>query len=216
LKGPTAFGFLMIAGFSPKDVYLNPCCYSGTIEIEAALYATRTSHKFYSKSFPFMRLHDAINGTDSNHWDKFFGAIDKERLSELKSKKFSITGSDRLLSSITAAAKNAKIAGMEQFVDFRRIDHDWMDIKFEEASLDRIISFIPGSSKHDKNISKEYKEIFYQAEYILKPEGKLVIMCLSKDLLMQSSIEYFDIDHELLAYSGSQVMHILFFKRKNK
>jgi 23S rRNA G2445 N2-methylase RlmL len=216
LKGPTAFGLLMIAEFNPKDVYLNPCCYSGTIEIEAALYATHTSHRFYNKSFPFMKLHDAINGTESNQWDKFFSAIDKERLSEAKSKKFSITGSDRLLSSITAAGKNAKIAGMEQFLDFRRIDHDWMDIKFEENSIDRIVSFIPGSSKHDKNISKEYKEIFYQAEYILKKDGKLVIMCLSKDLLISASTEYFDLDHELVAHSGAQIMFVLFFKRKNK
>jgi len=226
LKGPTAFGLLMIAGFNPKDIYLNPCCYSGTLEIEAALYATHTSHRFYSKSFPFMKLHDILNSavdgakntenTGSNHWDKFFSSIDKERLSEAKSKKFSITGSDKLLSSIAAGTKNAKIAGMEQFIDFRRIDHDWMDIKFEENSIDKIITFIPGSSKHDKNISKEYKEIFYQAEYILKKNGRLVVMCLSKDLLIQSSSEYFDVDHEMQAHSGAQVMHILFFKRKNK
>jgi len=70
LKGPTAFGLLMSAGYTPKDVYLNPYCYAGTLEIEAALYATRTSHRFYNKSFPFMRLSSSID--TAIDWDKFF------------------------------------------------------------------------------------------------------------------------------------------------
>jgi len=217
LKGPTAFGFLMLAGYKSTDAYLNPCCYSGTIEIEAALYASNLSHRFYNKSFPFMKFSIA-EGID---WDKFFKKIDDERIDIDKSGRMdmtacSITGSDKLLSSISAATKNAKIAGVESLIDFRRVDLDWMDIKYEEASLDKIISFIPGSSKHDKNLAKDYKQIFYQSEYILKKKGLLVIMCLSKDLLIQSSSVYFDLDHEVLVHSGGQMMHVLFFKRKNK
>jgi 23S rRNA G2445 N2-methylase RlmL len=211
LKGPTAFGLLMLANYKSKDVYLNPCCYSGTLEIEAALYATSSSHRFYSKSFPFMKFSD----NDGVDWDKFFKKIDDERMTDKKDMIFSITGSDKLLSSISAATKNAKIAGVESMIDFRRVDLDWMDIKYEEASIDKIISFIPGSSKHDKNLVKDFKQIFYQAEYILKKSGKLVIMCLSKDLLIQSSSEYFDVDHEVTVHSGSQAMHVLFFKRKD-
>ena len=90
-----------------------------------------------------------------------------------------------------------------------------MDIKFEEDSVNKIITFIPGSSKHDKHLIKDFKQIFYQAEYILKNAGKLVIMCLSKDLLIQSASEHFDVDHEVTVHSGGQVMHVLFFKRKN-
>jgi len=211
LKGPTAFGLLMLAGYNPKDVYLNPCCYSGILEIEAALYSTRTSHRFYDKTFPFTKLSRVINDLSDDYWDKFFKKIDNEMII---GKKFPITGSDKLLSSITAATKNAKVAGMESVIDFRRIDFDWMDIKFEEDTVDKIISFIPGSSKHDKNILKDFKQIFYQAEYILKAAGKLVIMCLSKDLLIQSSTEYFDLDYEVIVYSGAQMMYVLFFKRK--
>ena len=74
----------------------------------------------------------------------------------------------------------------------------------------------PGSSKHDKNLLKDFKQLFYQAEYILKDSGKLVVMCLSKDLLIQSSDEYFDVDHELMVHSGAQAMHVLFFKKKIK
>jgi len=40
-------------------------------------------------------------------------------------------------------------------------------------------------------------------------------MCLSKDLLIEASKEYLDLDHESTVYSGSQVMYILFFKKKD-
>jgi 23S rRNA G2445 N2-methylase RlmL len=203
LKGPTAFGLLMLAEYVVKDSYLNPQCYSGTIEIEAALYATNISHRFYNKSFPFMKFFD-------KDWDKVFKKLDSERVD----KKFPITGSDPLLSSITAATKNAKIAGVESYIDFRRIDLDWMDIKYEEKSIDKIISFIPGSSKHDKHLVKGFKQIFYHAEYILKDSGVAIIMCLSKDLLIESSIEHFSLDHELSVNSGGQLMRVLFFKKK--
>ncbi|MGV8171287.1 MAG: hypothetical protein ACP5OA_01165 [Candidatus Woesearchaeota archaeon] len=212
LKGPTAFGLLMSAGYIPKDVYLNPYCYAGTLEIEAALYATRTSHRFYNKSFPFMRLSSSID--TAIDWDRFFKKVDDERISDKAEMNFSITGSDKLLGSITAATKNAKIAGVISAIDFRRIDLDWMDIKFEEKTVDKIVSFIPGSSKHDKNLVKDFKQVFYQAEYILKDSGIMVVMCLSKDLLIEASKEYLDIYKETVVHSGSQVMHILFFRKK--
>jgi 23S rRNA G2445 N2-methylase RlmL len=214
LKGTTAFGLLMLAGYKPKDVYLNPCCYSGTIEIEAALYGAQLSPRFYNKSFPFMKLANAINNISDNYWDNFFKKIDDERVDKLVENKFSITGSDKLLSSISAATKNAKIAGVESLIDFRRIDFDWMDIKFEENTVDTMISFIPGSSKNDKYLVKEFKEIFYQAEYILKKSGRFTIMCLSKDLLISSSKEYFDLEHEIIVHSGGQMMYVLSFKKK--
>ena len=217
LKGPTAFGLLMLAGYKPTDVYLNPCCYSGTIEIEAALYATKTSHRLYNKSFPVIKLLNLLNNTEGIYWDNFFKHIDNERIENKQTdKQYSITGSDKLLSSISAATKNAKIAGVESYTNFRRIDFDWMDIKYEENSFDKIITFIAGSSKHDKKIVKDLDQIFYQAEYILKKSGKLIIMCLSKELLIKSSDKYFDLDNELNVHSGGQMMYVLFFKRKAK
>jgi 23S rRNA G2445 N2-methylase RlmL len=221
LKGTSAFGLLMMSGYNSDEGYLNPCCYSGTMEIEAGLYVSNTSHRFYNKSFPFTKLSNAVYGTNNESWDKFFKRIDSERISNdggLK-REFSITGSDKLLSGITASVKNAKIAGVESFINFRRIDLDWMDIKFEEKSVDRIITFIPGSSKHDKSLPKEYKELFYQAEYILqnsRKESNLIIMCLSTELLLEASKEYFILSREHVVYSGSQEMHILFFNKKKK
>ena len=92
---------------------------------------------------------------------------------------------------------------------------DWMDIKFEKNTLDKMISFVPGASSRDeKKLSKDFKQLFYQADYILKKSGAVVMMCLSKDLLIQNSIEFFDVIEELEVHSGGQMMYVLFFKKK--
>ncbi len=205
IKGTTAFGLLMLSGYDTDTSYLNPFCYSGTMEIEAALYSCNKPHRFYNKAFPFMKLFQTTNDS----WDRFFEKID----SKIKIKPYKITGSDILLSSITAAVKNAKIAGVEECIDFKRLDMDWLDVKFEKKSFDKIITFMPGSSKH-KDMKKVFKEFFYQAEYILKDDGVFAIMCLTKDLLMDASREHFELDKELGVESGSQLLYVLFFKKK--
>ncbi|MFA5797146.1 MAG: hypothetical protein WC916_03875 [Candidatus Woesearchaeota archaeon] len=207
LKGTTAFGVLMIAGYQPTDVMFDPYCNSGTLIIEAALYASKMSPWWYRKEFPF---HQFACFKDKD-WDKFYAKIDKEHTTE----KLPITGSDPLLRNITAACKNAKVAGVEKQVHFRRIDTDWLDIKMEESSVDKIITFIPGSSKH-KSHQKEYKEFFYQAEYIIKPKGLITILCITKEQLLTTAEEFVDFVCEKLVYSGQQALWVLCFKKRAK
>jgi len=204
LKGITAFGVLKMASFDGKKTLVDMFCNSGVIAIEAALYSSSISPKYYNKAMPFTKL--AI-GTDSL---KLLENLDKG----FKAPRGSITAADPLLRNITAAKKNAKIAGVDKYIDFRRIDIDWADIKYDKCSIDIIISFIPGSNKYKDN-SKLYKEFFYQAEYILKNDGAVTILCLSKDLLIDSAKEYFKLTEERLIYSGEQEMLVLTFKKIN-
>jgi len=203
VKGTTAFGLLMISGYKKDDVLLDPYCNSGTIAIEAALHSRSLSHKFYNKNMPFVRM-NILNNED------FFKIMDKEsRINP------SITAADPLLKNTSAAKKNAKIAGVEKFIEFRRIDIDWMDLKNDKDHFDKMITFIPGSSKHReiKAIMKDYDRFFYQSEYILKDSGVLSVLCLSKDLLIKAASPYFSIIKEHEFYSGHQLMHILMFKK---
>ncbi len=210
LKGTTGFGLLKLSGYSPKDILLNPHCNSGIIEIESALYSNKISPRFYSKKFPFMNF-SVFKDID---FEKIYKKIDDERTEE----KTNVTGSDLLLKNIIAAKKNAKIAGVEKLVDFRRIDMDWMDLKFEQKEIDKIVTFICGSSAHKdiKTLGKNYKEFFYQAEYIIKNKGIVVVLCLSKEILIKISKEFFDLFDEKEIYSGEQLMHVLFFRKKSK
>jgi 23S rRNA G2445 N2-methylase RlmL len=207
LKGTTAFGLLKMAGYGPKDILLDPSCNSGTICIEAALYSSKLSPRFYSKRFPFTKF-SLFKDADI---ERFFRDID-EKSSE---KKLSITAADTMLRNISAAKKNAKIAGVEKLMEFRRIDTDWLDLKFEKDSIDKIITFNPGSSKYKDGslIKKFYKELFYQSEYVLKDEGFLVILCLKKELLIEAGKEHFQLMREESYYSGDQLMHVLFFRK---
>jgi hypothetical protein len=204
MKGTTAFGVLMLSGYRKGHSLLNPFCNSGTLEIEAALFDNDISARFYDKDFPFIRLN-----------------IDKESVfkdadSKAKSEKLDITAADPLLRNITAARKNAKIAGVEKYLNFRRIDIDWMDIKHDEKTFDHIITFIPGSSKHKSpnDLKKEFEQLFYQSEYIIKKDGTVSILCLSKDLLMESATKYLDLKDTIELYSGTQLMYLLMFKKK--
>lgn len=209
LKGTTAFGVLALAGYTEKPekkIVFDPLCNSGTIVIEAALFGNKVPHRIFEKKFPFMRF----SGLKETAWDAFFAKIDAKQ----SERKLPITGSDPLLRNVTAAKKNAKVGSIESAIEFRRIDIDWLDTKFDEASVDLIVTFIPGSSKHQPNIAKLYKEFFYQTEYIIRKTGQIVVLCLAKDLLIAQSEEYVTLEKTHEIYSGEQLMHVLFFKKK--
>jgi 23S rRNA G2445 N2-methylase RlmL len=206
LKGVTAFGLLMLAGYKPEDKLLDPYCNSGTLTIEAALYSTGKSHRFYEKKFPLFKIFPEMN----DDFEESMQDLDRT----VPVIKPHLTGADPLLRNITAAKKNAKIAGVNEYIEFRRIDIDWSDLKYDERSIDKIITFIPGSSRHrdQKKLIKEYDQFFYQMEYILKKKGVLVIMCITKELLISAASKYLKLSDEYAIYSGEQNLNILFFK----
>ena len=209
LKGTTAFGVLMLCGYKQGESLLDPYCNSGTIAIEAALYSSKIPIKRYSKDFPFMKL-----DIDIKNKEEIFSKAE----SMINEEKLDITAADPLLRNITAAKKNAKIAGVGKLIDFRRIDIDWMDIKHEEKAFDHIITFIPGSSKHrdEKRLSKNFSNFFYQSEYVIKDSGTLAVLCLAKDLLKDSASPYFELKQEKEVYSASQRMFLLIFRKRMK
>jgi len=206
LKGTTAFGALMLSGYKKGKSLLDPYCNSGTIGIEAVLYNNNISPRFYNKNFPFTKLFVNID------IESFFGDMD----AKAKYDMLSITVADPLLRNITAARRNAKVAGVEKCMRFRRIDIDWMDIKHNEKQFDYILTFIPGSSKHKSlaSLKKEFEELFYQTEYIIKKEGIVSILCLSKDLLIDSASKYFVLKELKTFYSGTQLMYLLLFEKR--
>lgn len=207
IKGTTAFGTLMLAGYVKGQSLLNPFCNSGTLEIEAALYNSGLSTRFYNKQFPFTRL---------NIDEKELASIFKEVDSKSKQISVDITAADPQLRNITAAKKNAKIAGVDKSLSFRRIDIDWMDIKHEEKTFDLIITFLPGSSKHKSPTVqlKEFDQLFYQAEYIMKKNGSVAILCFSKDLLIEAASKYLKLSDVKEFQSGTQSLELLIFKKK--
>lgn len=176
MKPTVAYALLRIADFKAEDALLDPFCRSGTIPIEAALFATKTHVNFYSKDkFLFMNLEKFKRFDFEDFFEKEDSRINKKQ-------KTSITAADASFQAVTAAKKNAKIAGVQKNINFSRKEPEWLDTKFKEHTVDRIVSFPPQKSKtkNPKQIEKTYDQLFYQADYILKKDG--VVVLLMKDV----------------------------------
>ncbi|MBW3000116.1 hypothetical protein KY339_05580, partial [Candidatus Woesearchaeota archaeon] len=166
LKATIAFCLLKIADIKQGQKVLNPFCGDGTIPIEAALHLSKLSVNYYNKDkFAFLKL-------------KQFKDIDLEKFDEKTVSVDNIYGYDSLLRNVKAAQKNAKIAGINKLINFSKIDIEWLDTKFEKEEIDKIITFSPSLTKRadKKEIEKLYKELFYQADFVLGKKGVIVMV----------------------------------------
>ena len=151
LKGTVAYGIMRIAGYDGKQLMVSTFTKGGIIEIEAALFVTGKAVNYYRKDkFAFWKL-DKFKDKDAT---EFFEKYDKESKKKLKLRGISID-----LRDITAGKKNAKIAGVDRLITFSRIENDWMDVKFADKEIDILVA---------QPIGKEFKDLFYQADYVAK------------------------------------------------
>lgn len=185
LKGNIAYSLARISNFKQKDKLIDPFCSNGTIIIEAGLFGSKFPVRYFDKEkflFKDLKLFSNID------FDKLFKKID----SEYNKDKLNITGSESLLRHVNSCKKNAKIAGIDKNVEFRRYDIEWLDTKFKENEVDLIATKIiePGKFYDIKKIKKIYKEFFYQSEFILNKNGKIIILCRKKELIKKNAEEF--------------------------
>src|SRR3989344_308021 len=132
---------------------LDPFCRDGTIGITAYCMATGRSPHFYAKAeFPPI---DPV-------WDHevpFKGEIicSAPQFGEVKS-----------------AEKNAKIAGIKG-ITFRRVENDWLDLKFAPGSVDCIVSLFPqpGARHPPRVLERTYRDTLKLLVDILKKNGRI-------------------------------------------
>jgi len=202
LKATIAFSLLKIGGWSMKKILLDPFCGSGEIAIEAALYKSGISpHHFNKSKFLLSRL---LN-VDMAEFDR-----------KTDGGKEAIFALDKKFSSVSSAKKNAKIANVVNHVKFSRLDMSWLDTKFDKKTVDILVTNPPRISKFSdkKAIMKVYKELFYQAEFVLKDDGKIVILTTNKDEFLGYASEYkFKLIHERKVYSGKQQLDVMVFSK---
>ena len=175
LKSGNAYALLRIAGYDAKKVLIDPFCRAGAIAIEASLYACRLSSNFFNKQdFPFAHFSKFSDFS----FEKFFAAIDKQSNLEKDTKIHAI---DRAFNNVQAAKKNAKIAGVIKKIDFSKTDLENLEIKFSEKSVDLIVTepIQPSKAIAEKLTDKIYKELFNQADFILKEKGVVALIVKS-------------------------------------
>lgn len=152
---------------------LDPFCGPGVIPIEAALFFNHVSpRKYQSDSFAFKKLKPFKNLKNLDFINKNKGNA-------------KIYAYDSEMPFVSAAKKNAKIAGVNKFIKFGRLDMEWLDTKFDKESLDAIITVIP-----HKNAEKLSKELFYQAEFVLRKGGIVVVISDNIDKLKSPAEKY--------------------------
>jgi len=202
IKGTIAAGLLFFSDYQTKEQLLDPFCRHGIIPIEAALLATHTSvHKYNKEKFAFATLPKIT-----------FKLADKE-------KDFSgtIIAMDSNFKHVSAAQKNAKIAGVVKHITFSRTDMQWLDAKFGKHFIDRMITFPiqPGRMISENAISKIYHELFYQAEFILKKTGTITL-CMKRgvEIAKQKAAEFkFIVAKELKVMQGEEELTFILFSK---
>ncbi len=206
LNAGFAYCFVRFAGYSGKEMLVDPECGVGLMPIEAALFATKTSPRFYQKDL--FAFHKFLS-VDLASFDK--------KIDAKSAKKVSLFGYDVHLRNIEAAKKHAKLASVQKFVTFARADMEWMDTKVDEKNADIILSQVPieGRAFPEKELEKFYKEFYYQLEFVLKDKGKLVLLC-QKTGIMKKMLDYFTIVDEHIAYQGEQEFTIVTLMKKIK
>jgi len=112
------------------------------------------------------------------------------------------------------ASINAKLAKVK--INLNKENLDWIDTKFEEGYITKIITkIISPSKKISKSIAEEItKEFFYQAKYVLNKKGIMVILTQNKEIIEKFASEFeFKIIHTLEVKQGDLIYTILKLKR---
>lgn len=170
IKGPLAYALLYFAGYrkngAQEKSLLDPLCLSGTIALEAGFIATGFPINYFRKNKFFFVKRGLVD-------DAFFSALD----SPIPTKQGAITGVDYNLPNITASKHNAKLAGLEKVIDFRRGDMRWIDLKFDPLSFDCVIMSPPIPAGRSRALlQRRLDELFQNLAAVMKKNAVLVLL----------------------------------------
>ena len=151
-----AYSLVRLSTYKSTDFLLDVFCKSAEIPIEAALFSLNIPNG--------ERILDKL---------LFAKLLNKKFKIKTIKEKLNIIATDISQNNLRAGEINSKIAGVNKFIKFSRMDIDWLDTKFKENSIDKIISVMPSPTHLYplKDVEKVYKEFFYQIKFILKNNG---------------------------------------------
>ncbi len=160
-KGDLAYYFVRRSGFVSGNKLLSGFCKDGVLSIEAAFFSEKKEWNSLSKlslsKFSFFK--DTLNNSFDN---------DKDNQDSTQEPK--IMAFDESSQNIIAARKNAKLGKVSNKINFHKYSLEELDLKFEKEMFDNLIFQI--TTKDESKIN----EIYYQASYILKKGGKMLII----------------------------------------
>ncbi len=220
LRGTIAYAAVRSANHTGKERMVDAFCTDGGIAIEAALFVTRTPVQKFTKEFAFTSMPFA-GKTD---WDAFFATEDKKGLGEGKKgadgrTDANLTAFAPSVHGVKKARGNAKLAGVDKSFTVTKADVDWLDTKLEEGSVDLVVTQPPCSGKNTplKEVEKLQDDLFYQARYILKTDGRVLLVAEKRAEFLNAAERHgFALITEQEVWQGGTKLLFLLFGKKGK
>jgi 23S rRNA G2445 N2-methylase RlmL len=190
-KGDFGYFFVRKSGFKVDEKLLCVFAKDGTIAIEAALYANRLPVNKDLRKFSYQ---------------KFPAFANLEKHLENEKNKNVVYAFDDSKQNFTAMRKNATLAGVQDVLETSRVGLEELDVKFKEQELDRLV--IQLTTKDEDKIN----EIYYQASYVLKKGGTMLI--IARKVLDVSVSEKFNLINEEEISRGDSIHKIWLLEKK--
>lgn len=154
-KGDLGYYFVRKTGYKPRNNLLIGFVKDGVIAIEAGLYASRMPVHSVNNAFSYKKL-------------PLFNSVKYKLLTTDAS--ISIAAVDDSTGNITAARKNAQIAGVRKFINLQKVLMDELSGTFHEHEFDQILFQVTTKDEDKLN------EIYHQVKYLLKAKGTLLLI----------------------------------------
>lgn len=150
LRENLAAALLRLSRYTKEEIFLDPCCGSGTLLIEAALIATQTPPGYLRKQWGFMR-HPHYQLED---WVRGRYQLDEQRISLENSHLFGI---DQSKQAVRVCQINLRAAGFN-----RQVEVQQADFRAYQPSIPP--TFILTNPPHGRRLGEElYLKALYRA-----------------------------------------------------
>ena len=109
-----AAGLVLLSGYSGEENFIDPMCGSGTILIEACMFACNIPANINRKQFAFERWKD--------YDEDLYFTIQDSLLKKITNSHFKIMGFDKAPSAVSKAQQNVKNANLDEFIGVHHIN----------------------------------------------------------------------------------------------
>jgi putative N6-adenine-specific DNA methylase len=147
IKEVLAAGIVLISGWQPHLPLIDGMCGSGTLAIEAALFAGNIPAGIFRKEFGFMRW--------KNYDEKLYDTIYESAVNRIKEDVPNIVANDLSDKSLNVAKINVKVAKVDDAIKFSRMS-------FFDMKVDKPMGTVLLNPPYDERMKKEDIVAFYK------------------------------------------------------
>jgi len=204
MRSSVAYAAVRAVGYTGKETLVDPLVMDGSLVIEAALFATKTSPQRFRKEFAFLTMPFA----EGQKLDKIFG--------DHQGQPRPIGGYTNTIGSLKLVRANAKLAGILETLHLTKCELDWLDTKLEEKSVHFFVTAPPASGKNTplKDLEKQHDDLFKQASRLLSKNGAMLLVVEKKAEFLNPAVRHgFSLSSERNVRMGEKPLFFLTFKR---